>query len=474
MRRPGSIAANPVLIGAATTLVVIVAVFLSYNANNGLPFVPTYQLNVDVPNAANLVKGNEVRIGGARVGVIDKITPVPLRNGRVIARLHVKLEQIVKPLPKDSTALIRMRSALGLKYLQITKGTSSRGWPDGATLPLSAARPTPVEFDEAVSAFDARTRDATQRQISGLGDAFAGRGADVNRAVQDLDPLLVHLTPAMANLADPRTRLDRIFRALGRTSGELAPVADQQGELFANLDRTFTALASVARPYLQESISGGPPALDTATRELPKQDRFLDDSTRLFAALRPGIHALASSAGDLAATVEVGAPALRHSVALNDRLKPTFTTLEDFVKDPLDQLGVRDLRATATIANPLFAFITPAQTVCNYATLLLRNAASMVSAGDAVGTAQRFELVVPGEGPNNELGPASAPANGGGPTPTTNYLHQNPYPNTAAPGQTKECEAGNEDKAGKFPIKQVIGNVPGNQGTSTEKTVRSK
>ena len=73
MRRRGasSIAANPVLIGAATTLVVIVAVFLAYNANNGLPFVPTYQLDAEVPNAANLVRGNDVRMGGARVGVID-------------------------------------------------------------------------------------------------------------------------------------------------------------------------------------------------------------------------------------------------------------------------------------------------------------------------------------------------------------------------------------------------------------------
>ena len=41
-RRRASIAANPMLIGAATMLVVIVAVFLAYNANNGLPFVPTY------------------------------------------------------------------------------------------------------------------------------------------------------------------------------------------------------------------------------------------------------------------------------------------------------------------------------------------------------------------------------------------------------------------------------------------------
>ena len=41
----------------------------------------------------------------------------------------------------------------------------------------------------------------------------------------------------------------------------------------------------------------------------------------------------------------------------------------------------------------------------------------------------------------------------------------NGYPNTAAPGQTRECEAGNETYARN---KQAIGNVPGNQGTETD------
>ena len=46
-----------------------------------------------------------------------------------------------------------------------------------------------------------------------------------------------------------------------------------------------------------------------------------------------------------------------------------------------------------------------------------------------------------------------------------NFLHSNPYPNTAAPGQTRECESGNEP----YTVgKQVIGNVPGNQGTRTQ------
>ena len=45
------VASNPVLVGAVTVLVILVAVFLAYNANNGLPFVSTYDLKAKVPNA---------------------------------------------------------------------------------------------------------------------------------------------------------------------------------------------------------------------------------------------------------------------------------------------------------------------------------------------------------------------------------------------------------------------------------------
>jgi virulence factor Mce-like protein len=465
MRRGSqSIAANPVLIGAATTLVVLVAVFLAYNANNGLPFVPTYALNVDVPSAANLVKGNEVRIGGTRVGVVDRISPKRLRNGRVIAQLHMQLETTVKPLPKDSTILVRPRSALGLKYVEITKGRSTDGFAEGATVPLTASTPAPVEFDEFLSTFDEKTRPAAQQQLLGFGNAFAGRGQDLHEAIQSLNPLLRQLGPAMANLSDDRTQLAQFVQALGRTSAIVAPVAEQQAALFRNLDTTFNAFASVARPYLQDSISGGPPALDAATRELPKQRPFLANSEGFFHDLRPGVKALSGAASDLADAFTVGTPALRRSVQFNKDLKPTFAALQRFAEDPLVALGVQDLGQTARIANPLFATLTPTQTVCNYWTLLFRNAASVLSEGDTNGTGQRFMIVATPQGPNNEGGPSSAPANG---PSKDNFLHANPYPNTAAPGQTQECEAGNEPYAAG---RQVIGNVPGNQGLSTEKT----
>ena len=98
-----------------------------------------------------------------------------------------------------------------------------------------------------------------------------------------------------------------------------------------------------------------------------------------------------------------------------------------------------------TILAPTIAHLTPVQTVCNYATLWFRNVVAACSAtATRNGTSQRFIIIATPQGPNNEGGPSSAPANGGVPGAKDNYLHTNPYPNTASPGQPKECEAGNE------------------------------
>ena len=46
-RRPSaSIVANPILVGAVTALVVVVAIFLAYQANEGLPFVPSRSVHI--------------------------------------------------------------------------------------------------------------------------------------------------------------------------------------------------------------------------------------------------------------------------------------------------------------------------------------------------------------------------------------------------------------------------------------------
>ena len=457
----GSLAASPVLVGALTTLVVIVAIFLSYNANSGLPFVPTYDLDAELPSAANLVEGNEVRMGGFRVGVIDKIDPIRERGGRTHARIHLKLQKSVEDLPKDSNLIVRSRSALGLKYLEITPGRAKDGFAPGARIPATNARPEPVEFDTVINTFNRPTRDGQRNSLRGFGDGLAGRGADLNQAIAILPELFTSLEPVMSNLAAPATRLRRFFPALERTARIVAPVAETQAELFENLDITFTALAGVARPSIQETISRGPAAMDAGIRGFPQQRPFLQNTAAFARDLRPGVAVLPTALPDLADALELGRPALLRAPALNRRVASLFTTLADFSTDPIVNLGVDRLRQTVGSLRPTISFLAPVQTTCNYVTLWFRNIASRLSEGDKNGTWQRFIIITTPQGPNSESGPSAAPANG----PTVdNYLHTNPYPNTAAPGQPKECEAGNEDY---FVGRQSLDNIPGNQGTQT-------
>jgi hypothetical protein len=469
-RRSGAaLAASPVLVGAVTVLVTIVAVFLSYNATSGLPFVPTYDLNANLPNAAQLVRGFEVRIGGARVGVISDIDPRRREDGSTYAHVTMKLDKEIEPLPEGSKLRVRPRSSLGLKYIELVPGSAAaEGLPAGSTIGVGDVRPT-VELDEFFNMFDAKTRVGQQGSLDGYGGGLAGRGEDLNTAIEAFEPLLRDLEPVMRNLSDPETRFGRFFKELGDAAGEAAPVAEEQASLFVNLDISFTALSSIARPFLQETISESPPSEELAIREFPLQRPFIRNQAALFRELRPGFATLPHSAPILADAFEAGTDVLPRTIPMNEDLADVFDALADFSDDPGVRQGVDMLTRLSSSLRPTLHFLTPAQTVCNYGTLWFRNAASLLSDGDPNGTWQRFMVVAAPTlrgssvfGPNNEGFPSSGVADG---PQVENHLHFNPYPNTAAPGQERECEAGNEPFARG---QTTIGNVAGNQGTKTD------
>src|SRR3954454_2523784 len=209
------------LVGAITVLVAMVALVLSYNANNGLPFVPTYNVKAVVPDAAELTPGNEVRDGGKRVGAVVGITAKRTPKGAE-AVLDLKLDKTVQPLPVTTAVAVRPRSPLGLKYLELRPGTAKKGIPPGGTLPVTQARPI-VELDEALNTFDYRTRNGVRGVLQEAGDGLAGRGGDLNTAIEAADPLVVHLRDVAGNFASPRTNLRGLIDGLQATTSAVAP-----------------------------------------------------------------------------------------------------------------------------------------------------------------------------------------------------------------------------------------------------------
>ncbi len=457
-RRRGSFATSPVIVGATTVLIALVAVFLAYNANNSLPFVPTYRVYAEMPDANTLVRGNEVRIGGVRVGRVASVEPTTDEDGNPVAVAALDLNQQVQPLPTDTEVMVRPRSTVALKYLELRPGDSDDGFEQGATIPAENSLET-VELDQVINTFDPETQENIRRNLTGFGNALAGRGVAINELFGTLRPLVEVAEPVARNLAAPSTGFARFWRSLEAISATVAPVAETQGELFANANTTFAAFAEVARPYIQETISKSPPALDEANRALPVMRPFFRHSAEFFTELRPGVKALADASPVLASAFEVGIPVLRKTPPLNAQLEPTAQALYDFQESP----GVKDGVALLTDANeelkPALAFLTPAQATCNYLSLLFRNAASIGKVGSPTtqhGGHTRFAVLGPEIVPNNEGMPSSETANG----PRVgrarlSFLHYNPYPYTASPGQPERCSAGNEVYEMQ---KRVIGN----------------
>ena len=418
-----ALGASPTVVGAVTTLIVIVAVFLAYNANNGLPFVPVYRVSVEVPDAARVTNNNEVRIGGNRVGVVESIDPIAAADGSgTNARLNLKLDKQAGPLPKDSIFRVRYRSAFGLKYLEIVRGTAESapegfafdGTDDGAVCRLPTNPATfassvdaparngcfqgQTEFDDINNTFDTATRTNARTNLEGFGDAFAGRGTSLNDAVYELEPLFRDLEPVARVLSDPDTGLARFFAELGDAARIVRPVAEEQARLFTYMADAFAAISSdpVA---LQETISEGVPTLETGISLLPQQRPFLREFTTLSRELRPGVTDLRATLPVLNEAIDVGTPVLTDAVVTNQRLERVLGELNQLVSQPSTRVTLERLGETFDVAKPLAAHVVPAQTVCNYWNYWFTLLPEHITERDQVGYQQRVALVNAPPGP---------------------------------------------------------------------------
>jgi len=173
----------------------------------------------------------------------------------------------------------------------------------------------------------------------------------------------------------------------------------------------------------------------------------------------------------LADAFSAGARNLPGTSALDRRVVSLSQRVASFGETPSVQQGLDRLTLFSSSLRAPLAFLTPAQSTCNYVTLFLRNISSALSDATTTGTTLSFLPIAINDVVGGEAVPSSKPYL----TPGQNVgsigpLHVDPYPNTDAPGQVPECSAGNEPYSYQ---NARIGNPPGNVGLKTIVTKRT-
>jgi virulence factor Mce-like protein len=466
---------NPVLVGAMTVLVIMVAVFLSYNANNGLPFVPTQELRVDIASGSDLVPGNQVREGGFLIGLVQSMKPIQLPSGQVAAQLTLQINQAYGKVPADTTASIRPLSALGLKYVDLHIGRARRLFQDGATMPITQTK-VPVQFEDVFQLFDARTRSAIDKNLVGFGDTFAGRGSALNDTIASLPALFAHLEPVTRYLADPNTELTRLLGNLEGFMGTVAPVAATNARLFTDMATTFAAFSRDPNA-LESTIARSPSTEQVSTNSLKVQRPFLVDFNTLGKQLAPATAALRAALPDINPAIEAGTTTLARTPALNNHLQQVMTALKNLSQAPGTNVGINALAGTVNTLNPMVRYLGPYQTVCDDWNYFWTYLSEHISESTSFGFAQRVLLnqANPLQSNNVASAGATAPVNGGGTTSTltggNEYLHAQPYGAAVDNQGNADCETGQRGYPQKLNYFDPQGrnlatdaHTPGNQG----------
>ena len=454
MRTPtGRVLGSRIVLGVVTIMIVGLAVYLSYIAENGLPFLPTYRVDVQVANGDELDKNADVRVGGARVGQILTITPeTPSKTWpHPYAQLGLALEPSMRSLPRDSHYRIRLASVLGAKYLELIPGHRSSGAvPDGGTLTLNTRpalnheRPF-VDFDAALRIFGPQIRRPLRANLAEFAPALAGRGSAVNDSTYSLARLLTPLQRLLGVLANPSNRLGTLISGAAATTRALAGVAPTINSLLSDSSVTFHALD---RPSLGRTIDQLPGTEAVASRILTRSLPTLSQASQLMVELRPAAALIPRAATRLDLIITTSTPVFRSLPQLAGALQDAVGSVKALARDPnsirtFNALGPYDLATVGSSAfiglGSVLRSVANAQFACNVTGLWLRNFASGLTEGDSTAPWLR---VMPVFDPAQSRQVAKPSAD----------LHENFYPRE----DMSQCQAGNERYSGK----QLIGSPP--------------
>ena len=280
---------------ASTILVLIVAggvaALIATSGSGGR----TYRIELD--NAFGIVTGADFKVAGVKAGTIKSID---LNQKSLRAVVTVSVTQPRIAFHADTMCISRPESLIGEYFISCDPGTKGRILPSGSTIPVTQTQSTiPADLLQNILRLPYRQRFSLI--IGELGAAAAGRGGDLQAALQRAVPAL--------------TQTDNLLQVLANDSTTLQ-------QLTASSDSVITALANNSAQIKQFIVQANNAASDTATQQVNLQST-LQKLPGFLGQLQPAL-------ARLGAATQANTPVLANLNASSAQIDRLFVDLPGF------------------------------------------------------------------------------------------------------------------------------------------------
>jgi phospholipid/cholesterol/gamma-HCH transport system substrate-binding protein len=268
----------------ALVVVVVLVLVLVLGSGGGA----TYYLNF--AEAGQLVRGDQVQVGGVPVGTINDIEL--LHNYRV--RIKVHIESSLVPLHEGTTAEIRVPSlsSVANRYIALSPGPNNRPTlPPGSTLPTTATHGV-VDLDQLFDSLNLKTRTGLQQFIQGSAEQYEGVTPELKEDARYFPPLLSALDHVVGEVAREQPTLTNFLIETAKATTVLAARKQELTELVGNADTTFAALGS-EQSNLAHGLKELPATLKEGNHTFEQLPQTLADLNRLVDVSKPNTKQLA-------------------------------------------------------------------------------------------------------------------------------------------------------------------------------------
>jgi phospholipid/cholesterol/gamma-HCH transport system substrate-binding protein len=284
-----------VALGALAAAVIAVGIIL-FSGKSGADYTLVFN------EAGQMVKGDQVQVGGVPVGTITNI--VLTHDFR--ARVTIHVQSSLTPLHQGTTTQVRVPSlsSVANRYIALTPGPNNApALRDGAMLPTGATREV-VDLDKLFNTLDPKTRKGLQGFIQGSAEQYAGAGRALGKSTEYFAPALAAADHFFAELV----RDQPVFTSfLVETAKAVTTIGARKEDLAGFIEHANTTF---------QAIGSEQAALAAGLRELP-------------VTLRQGNVTFANLPSTFAALtrlVEVSKPTSRPLTTLFSHLRPLVTT----------------------------------------------------------------------------------------------------------------------------------------------------